>query len=89
MFGVDAFGQRPEADLAAFEVLDGLGELLHRPSEASEPPDNERITGAHGVERGLQLGPIPLRAGSGLGADTLAPGLLQRTELESGVLVAG
>ena len=27
--GVDALGQRPEADLAAFEVLDGLDELLH------------------------------------------------------------
>ena len=30
--GVDALGQRPEADFAAFEVLDGLDELLHGPS---------------------------------------------------------
>lgn len=29
--GVDALAQRPEVDLAAFGVHDGLDELLHRP----------------------------------------------------------
>ena len=51
--GVNALAQRLEANLAAFDVLDGLDELLHGPGEAIEPPYNEGVAEAHIIERGL------------------------------------
>lgn len=88
-FGVEAFGQRPEADLATFEVFNGLDELFYRPGEPIESPRGEHLAGAHVVDYGHRIRPVPLRAGRGFGLNPVTSGLLQRVELEGGILAAG
>ena len=59
---VDRLGERPESDLAALQLFDRLDELLQRPREPVEFPDDECVAGAKIVERGDELRPIALRA---------------------------
>jgi len=59
--GVDILGQRPEADLTTFEVLDGLDELFHRPGEPIEPSGSKCLRADREVQRNHSQIPSPLR----------------------------
>lgn len=45
--GDGGLGDRQEADLARFEVVDELDQMLEASAEAIEAPDNEHVAGAH------------------------------------------
>jgi hypothetical protein len=79
--GVDGFGQRAQADLAAVQRLNRVEQLPQGARQAVEFPDDERIVRPHIVEGGLQLRPVALRAAGFLRKDPLAARCLKRIEL--------
>jgi hypothetical protein len=80
--GVDALGERAEADATLVEVRERRDEVLQRAPQPVEPPDDERVTGAEMVERLGEARPVTLRTGSGVAEDAVAAGRCKRVELE-------
>jgi hypothetical protein len=67
-------------------VVDQIEVLSAEPIEA---PRDERVAGAEVVEAGLELGATADRPRAYFLVDELAPGLLERVELQRKVLTAG
>ena len=55
---VDSLGEAAKADAAQSQFLDGLDELLHRPRQPVEFPNNENVAAAGVVKRLAQRGTI-------------------------------
>lgn len=62
--GVDAFGQRPEADATRFQRGDCLDEVWHRAPEPIQTPDGQHVAGAQVGQRISQAGPEGLQVAS-------------------------
>jgi hypothetical protein len=60
--GVDRLGERAEADLAPFKLLDCLDKLLERTRQAVEFPDHKHVARPEAIKCGHELGPVTLRA---------------------------
>src|SRR5450755_3811045 len=86
--GDGGLGDRQEADLARFEVVDELDQMLEASAEAIEAPDDEHVAGAHVVKRASELGSMPERSRGDIPKDPLAASLMKRIELEGNALVA-
>lgn len=84
---VDILGQGPETDLAGFERFDGFDKLFQRPRQAIQLPDNQRVAFPDILKGGLQLRPLPLRAGGPFNKTALTVRRRQRIKLKLGVLV--
>jgi hypothetical protein len=87
--GVDGFGQRAQADLAAVQRLDRVEQLPQGPRQPVELPDHQRIIGPHIVEGGLQLRPVALGAAGFLRIDACAARRLEGIELQGEILLLG
>jgi hypothetical protein len=87
--GVDVFGDGSEADAFGLQFGDDLDEVLHRPAEAVELPDCERIAVPNVADRLRQSGPVSFHAGCLILEQPFATCFAQSVELQGGVLLAG
>ena len=87
--GVDVVGDRPQVDLALFEIAGELDQVLHRPAEPVEFPNHKRIAGP-GVIEGLgQPRTIPGTATDLIGIDPSTAILVEGFPLQVKVLIVG
>lgn len=87
--GVEPLGERTEVDPTLTESGDRLDQMREGAAEAVDSPYDERVTGAQGVEDGIELGATGFRAGGGVGLHPEAAGGGKRVVLQGGVLVGG
>ena len=87
--GIDLLGQALEANAALGQCRDHLDQVLERPTQAIETPDDERIPFPEIAEDLVQLWSLGFRPTGGLGIDLAAAGLLQRIQLQVESLFSG
>lgn len=87
--GGDALGQRPEMDVAGFQIVNERQEVSGVASQPVQLPHHHLVLArTQMVEHLVQLGAVGAgSADSVVGEDPLAPGLLQGVQLQLGVLV--
>lgn len=86
---VDALLQAAKTDTARFERAHGVDEVAKRAAKPIELPDNERVTGAHEVERLGQASALGDPARRDIDEHALASGRLQGVVLKVEALVVG
>ena len=74
---------------SGIDLLQDMKQILERAGQAVEFPDDDRIAVAQVVEQAMEFRTIPPSAGSPLLVYPCAARRLQRTDLSSGVLIAG
>ena len=87
--GVDAFAQADQLDLAVVELIDDLNQVGHTAPQPVEAPDDERVAGAQGLEEAVEFGALAAAAGSVVGVDAVAAGILESGDLKLRILVSG
>lgn len=86
---VDRLGQREEVAASRLEACYELDQVGERAAQAIEPPDDERVAHAHGVDGRAQSGPGAGRAAQLVLEYLMASGGVQRVNLERCALVGG
>ena len=87
--GVDAFGKADQLDVLVVQLIHDLNEVGDAAAEAVEAPDDEGVAWAEGIEEAVELGALAAAAGSVIGVDAVAAGVLQGVDLQLRVLVSG
>ena len=86
---VESFGQATKPDISQPQFLDGFDQLLHRPRQAVELPDNNGVATPREFERVVKGWAIRDRSRNLLGENLPASRLGQRVPLQGQVLVDG
>ena len=86
---VEGLGQAAKSDAAQPQVFEGFDQLLHRPGQPIELPNNQRVAATGKFERVMQSRTIRDRSRHLLGENPLAPSLDQCVALQGKVLVDG
>ena len=87
--GVDRLAQGVERDPSLFEPGDDLDQVAQAATQAVKPPDHEAVASAQVVQAALELRALADRARPDVAEDASAAGLLERVELQRGVLLTG
>src|SRR5574337_799276 len=85
--GVDGVGEAPELDTVLVQIADQIDQLLDRPAQPVELPDDQGVALAHHFEGLGQTGTVCPRATYLVLEDLLASGLGQRFALKFQVLI--
>lgn len=86
--GIYAVGQADEVDARVFQFGDQFDELPHGPPKAVQLPDYEAVTAAKMRPEVLQPRPVASGAAAVLSEYAIAPGALERLDLQVQALVA-
>ena len=85
---IDSVSERNLAPMASMRSrMDE--QVLERPRQPVELPDDEGVAGAHLIEQPMQFGTIPSSAGRRFLEDFLAAGFFEHADLRRGVLIFG
>ena len=87
--GVDRLAQGVERDPSLFELGDDVDQMAQAATQAVEPPDHEGVASAQVIQAVLELRALADRARPDVAEDASAAGLLERVELQRGVLLTG
>lgn len=87
--GVDRLAQGLERDPSLFEPGDDVDQMAQAATQAVKPPDHEGVASAQVIQAVLELRALADRARPDVAEDASAAGLLERVELQRGVLLTG
>ena len=84
-----ASGREWNATCRCVELGDDVDQMAQAATRAVEPPDHEGVASAQVVQAVLELRALADRARPDVAEDASAAGLLERVELQRGVLLTG
>jgi hypothetical protein len=87
--GVDRLLEAAEPDPTVGQSGDGIDQVPEGAAEAVQFPDDQGVAGPQLVEELLEGGAVGAGAAGRLGEHSVAPGTLERVDLELGLLVGG